>query len=79
MGSFLLPDSPTNAWFLTEDERAKAVRRIKVCDHSSTYALGLTLNKENQTGVENKHFKKEQSVPSIPLVGSLLLICVQDD
>ncbi|KAF8480329.1 MFS general substrate transporter [Russula ochroleuca] len=35
-----------NAWFLTEDERAKAVRRIK----------------ENQTGVENKQFKKEQSM-----------------
>ena len=24
----------------------------------------LSVNKENQTGVENKHFKKEQSVPS---------------
>ncbi|KAF8500319.1 MFS general substrate transporter [Russula emetica] len=43
---FLFPDSPTNAWFLTEDERAKAVRRIK----------------ENQTGVENKRFKKEQMI-----------------
>ncbi|KAF9239490.1 MFS general substrate transporter [Melanogaster broomeanus] len=41
---FLFPDSPTTAWFLTMDERAKAVQRIK----------------ENQTGVENKHFKKEQ-------------------
>ncbi|KAF8841634.1 MFS general substrate transporter [Paxillus ammoniavirescens] len=41
---FLFPDSPTTAWFLTMDERAKAVHRIK----------------ENQTGVENKHFKKEQ-------------------
>lgn len=27
---FLFPDSPTNAWFLTMDERAKAVERIKV-------------------------------------------------
>ncbi|KAG0694901.1 MFS general substrate transporter [Suillus ampliporus] len=26
---FLFPDSPTNAWFLTPDERAKAVLRIK--------------------------------------------------
>lgn len=43
---FLFPDSPTNAWFLTPDERAKAVQRIK----------------ENQTGVENKHFKPEQYV-----------------
>ncbi|KIP01937.1 hypothetical protein PHLGIDRAFT_79872 [Phlebiopsis gigantea 11061_1 CR5-6] len=41
---FLFPDSPTTAWFLTPDERAKAVQRIK----------------ENQTGVENKHFKPEQ-------------------
>jgi hypothetical protein len=30
IGSLVFPDSPTNAWFLTEDERAKAVRRIKV-------------------------------------------------
>jgi MFS transporter, ACS family, allantoate permease len=41
---FLFPDSPTTAWFLTNQERADAIRRIKV----------------NQTGVENKHFKKEQ-------------------
>ncbi|KAG6919497.1 hypothetical protein DXG01_005086 [Tephrocybe rancida] len=41
---FLFPDSPTNAWFLTKEERVIAVQRIKV----------------NQTGVENKHFKKEQ-------------------
>ncbi|KAI0092677.1 MFS general substrate transporter [Irpex rosettiformis] len=41
---FLFPDSPTNAWFLTPEERAKAVLRIK----------------ENQTGVGNKHFKVEQ-------------------
>jgi len=43
---FFFPDSPTTAWFLTPEERAKAVLRIK----------------ENQTGVENKVFKKEQSV-----------------
>ncbi|KAH7882087.1 MFS general substrate transporter [Phlebopus sp. FC_14] len=41
---FLFPDSPANAWFLTLEERAKAVQRIK----------------ENQTGVENKHFKMDQ-------------------
>ncbi|KAI0819437.1 MFS general substrate transporter [Trametes gibbosa] len=41
---FLFPDSPTNAWFLTPVERAMAVKRIQ----------------ENQTGVENKHFKTEQ-------------------
>ncbi|KAH8092231.1 MFS general substrate transporter [Cristinia sonorae] len=41
---FLFPDSPTNAWFLTPEERAIAVARIK----------------DNQTGIENKHFKIEQ-------------------
>ncbi|KAH7927986.1 MFS general substrate transporter [Leucogyrophana mollusca] len=46
---FLFPDSPTNAWFLTMDERAKAILRIK----------------ENQTGVENKHFKKEQMIEAL--------------
>ncbi|KAI5983666.1 MFS general substrate transporter [Pisolithus albus] len=46
---FLFPDSPTTAWFLTPDERVKAVQRIK----------------GNQTGVENKHFKKEQFIEAI--------------
>ncbi|KAK7684372.1 hypothetical protein QCA50_012319 [Cerrena zonata] len=41
---FLFPDSPTNAWFLTPEERIKAVARIK----------------DNQTGIENKHFKIDQ-------------------
>ncbi|KAL6303391.1 major facilitator superfamily domain-containing protein [Sparassis latifolia] len=41
---FLFPDSPTNAWFLTREERVIAVQRIK----------------DNQTGVENKHFKWDQ-------------------
>ncbi|KAI0305253.1 MFS general substrate transporter [Multifurca ochricompacta] len=45
----LFPDSPTTAWFLTMDERIKAVQRIK----------------ENQTGVENKHFKKEQMIEAL--------------
>ncbi|KAF8073573.1 MFS general substrate transporter [Lyophyllum atratum] len=46
---FLFPDSPTTAWFLTPPERAIAVQRIKV----------------NQTGVENKHFKKEQLIEAL--------------
>ncbi|KAI0063571.1 MFS general substrate transporter [Artomyces pyxidatus] len=46
---FYFPDSPMNAWFLTPDERVKAVHRIK----------------ENQTGVENKKFKKEQMVEAL--------------
>lgn len=45
----LFPDSPTTAWFLTPAERAMAVQRIK----------------ENQTGVENKHFKKEQMIEAL--------------
>ncbi|KAI0944706.1 hypothetical protein AcW1_002354 [Taiwanofungus camphoratus] len=40
----MFPDSPTTAWFLTPEERVTAVQRIKA----------------NQTGVENKRFKKEQ-------------------
>ncbi|KAI0059498.1 MFS general substrate transporter [Artomyces pyxidatus] len=46
---FLFPDSPTNAWFLTPEERVIAVQRIKA----------------NQTGVENKRFKKEQMIEAI--------------
>ena len=43
---FFFPDSPTTAWFLTPEERTLAVQRIKV----------------NQSGVENKHWKREQWV-----------------
>lgn len=46
---FLFPDSPTTAWFLTSEERAKAVFRIR----------------ENQAGVENKTFKKEQMIEAL--------------
>jgi ACS family allantoate permease-like MFS transporter len=46
---FFFPDSPTNAWFLTPEERVKAVLRTK----------------ENQTGVENKTFKKEQMIEAL--------------
>ncbi|KAJ6517704.1 major facilitator superfamily domain-containing protein [Mycena vulgaris] len=46
---FFFPDSPTNAWFLTPQERTVAVMRLK----------------ENQTGVENKRFKKEQMMEAL--------------
>ncbi|KAJ3755153.1 MFS general substrate transporter [Lentinula raphanica] len=46
---FWFPDSPTNAWFLTAEERALVVQRIKV----------------NQTGVENKHWKKDQFIETL--------------
>lgn len=60
---FFFPDSPTNAWFLTPDERAKAVQRIKVSFPASPeQILWLTGPQGNQTGVENKHFKPEQYV-----------------
>ncbi|TFY77931.1 hypothetical protein EWM64_g6082 [Hericium alpestre] len=43
------PDSPTSAWFLTPAERAAAVHRIRA----------------NQTGVENKVWKREQFVETL--------------
>jgi len=46
---FFFPDSPTTAYFLTPEERALAVQRIK----------------SNQSGVENKHWKKEQFVETL--------------
>ncbi|KAF9792773.1 MFS general substrate transporter [Thelephora terrestris] len=46
---FFFPDSPTNAWFLTPEERIKVVARVR----------------ENQAGVENKSFKKEQVIEAL--------------
>ena len=46
---FMFPDSPTSAWFLTPDERVLAVQRIS----------------ENQTGVENKRWKREQFIEAL--------------
>ncbi|KAJ7033817.1 major facilitator superfamily domain-containing protein [Mycena alexandri] len=46
---FFFPDSPTTAYFLTPSERAIAILRIKA----------------NQTGLENKHFKKEQMIEAL--------------
>ena len=46
---FLFPDSPTSAWFLTEEERVMAVQRIKV----------------NQAGIENKVWKQEQFIETL--------------
>ncbi|EKM82407.1 hypothetical protein AGABI1DRAFT_117893 [Agaricus bisporus var. burnettii JB137-S8] len=43
---FFFPDSPANARFLTPTERAQAVQRIK----------------QNQTGVENKKWKRDQFI-----------------
>ena len=46
---FLFPDSPTTAWFLTHEERVLAVQRLRV----------------NQTGVENKTFKRAQFIEAL--------------
>ncbi|KIK59493.1 hypothetical protein GYMLUDRAFT_669072 [Collybiopsis luxurians FD-317 M1] len=46
---FWFPDSPATAWFLTSEERILAVKRIRV----------------NQTGIENKHWKREQFVETL--------------
>lgn len=43
---FFFPDNPLNAKFLTPEERAQAILRIK----------------ENHSGIEQKRFKKYQSV-----------------
>ncbi|MBW0514979.1 hypothetical protein O181_054694 [Austropuccinia psidii MF-1] len=45
----LFPDSPASARFLTREERVKAVVRIK----------------SNQTGIENKTFKKHQAMEAL--------------
>ncbi|KAG8783282.1 hypothetical protein FRC12_019886 [Ceratobasidium sp. 428] len=49
--SYLLwfPDSPATAWFLTPEERIMAIERIKV----------------NQTGIENKVWKKDQFIEAL--------------
>ncbi|KAK7467393.1 hypothetical protein VKT23_004449 [Stygiomarasmius scandens] len=46
---FFFPDNPTTAYFLTPEERVLAVERIKV----------------NQTGLENKHWKREQFIETL--------------
>jgi len=46
---FFFPDSPTTAKFLTPEERILAVQRIKV----------------NQTGVENKRWKRDQFIETL--------------
>jgi len=43
---FYLPDNPTNAWFLTEEEKMIVIEHVR----------------PNQTGIENKIFKKEQII-----------------
>lgn len=42
---FLLPDSPSSAWFLNQRERLIAVKRVV----------------SNETGIKNKSFDKKQA------------------
>lgn len=46
---FYFPDSSVTAWFLTPEERVMVVQRIRV----------------NQTGVENKTFKRHQVIEAL--------------
>ncbi len=46
---FFFPDSPLQAKFLTPEERAKSILRIK----------------ENHSGIEHKHFKRYQYALSL--------------
>lgn len=46
---FALPSNPATAWFLTKEERAIAINRVR----------------SNQTGIENKTFRKEQAVEAL--------------
>jgi MFS transporter, ACS family, allantoate permease len=55
--AFLLPGSPLTAKFLSESERSLAVDRVKT----------------NNTGIENKHFKKSQFVEAITDLKTWLL------
>ena len=55
---FYFPDSPQTAWFLTPEERVMAVKRIR----------------SNQSGVENKHFKREQYVLPLFWIRSLTVL-----
>ncbi|KAF6800330.1 MFS transporter [Colletotrichum sojae] len=43
---FVLPDSPSNAWFLSQRERLVAVKRVS----------------DNETGIKNKAFEKKQGL-----------------
>ena len=46
---FLLPSNPTEAWFLTDEERTIAIARVK----------------DNQTGIEAKTFMREQAIEAL--------------
>lgn len=54
---FLLPDTPSTAWFLNESDRGKAVVRVK----------------ENMTGIKSNEFKWSQFLEAILDIKTWLL------
>jgi hypothetical protein len=46
---FFFPDNPTTAWFLTEEEKVRVVKRVRA----------------NQNGIETKVWKKHQFIEAI--------------
>ncbi|KAJ5973267.1 MFS allantoate transporter [Penicillium waksmanii] len=58
---FLLPDTPSNAWFLNNSDREKAVARVQ----------------ENLTGIKNDKFKWEQCKEAIKDMKTWFLVLIQ--
>lgn len=57
---FLLPDTPSNAWFLSKSDQAKAVVRVK----------------ENLTGIKSNEFKWSQFLEAITDIKAWLLFAI---
>lgn len=53
-----LPDSPVNAWILTEEERIASLERVR----------------DDQGGTENRKFKKEQVIETLLDVRTWLIV-----
>lgn len=53
-----MPDSPTNAQFLTQEERIAAIERIR----------------DQQSGTENKRLKKEQVLEALLDIKTWLIV-----
>lgn len=53
-----LPDSPVHAWVLTKEERIAVLERVR----------------DNQSGMENKHLKKEQVVEAVLDIRTWLIV-----
>lgn len=58
---YLLPDTPMKAWFLSADDRAKAVERVR----------------ENMTGIKNDEFKMYQCVEALLDPQAWFLVLIQ--